>query len=232
MNVAVIPARGGSKRIKRKNIKNFCGQPMIYWPIKKAEKSNIFEKIIISTDDSEIAKISESFGAEVLFKRPKALSDDNTEISEVLSHAVTWMTENKLNPKAVCCIYPTSVFFSTEDLSKGFDMLNTGKWEFTFSVTDFDYPIFRSFEHSSKKGIQMFFPQHYHSRSQDLPVALHDASQFYWGTANAWIKKLKIFEKHSFPIKIPRWRVQDIDTHDDWKRAEFIFNSLKSNLTA
>ena len=159
MNIAVIPARGGSKRINRKNIKIFCGKPIIYWPIKKALESNIFEKIVISTDDLEIADISKSLGAEVLFERPKSLSDDYTGISEVLAHAVSWMAQNNINPKAVCCIYPTSVFFSIQDLRNGYKAINSGDWEFSFSVTNFEYPIFRSFENHPQKGIKMFFPK-------------------------------------------------------------------------
>lgn len=230
MNIAVIPARGGSKRINRKNIKNFCGKPIIYWPIEIAIRSEFFDKVIISTDDEEIAKVSEQFGAEVLFMRPENLSDDYTDIGGVLSHAVSWLNQNNLRSKYICCIYPTSVFFSIQDLKKGYQALSSNSnWQYSFSVTDFDYPIFRSFEKNPSGELKMFFPEYYHTRSQDLPLALHDASQFYWGKSNAWLKKLKIFESHSFPIKIPRWRVQDIDTEDDWKRAEFIFNSLKNN---
>jgi len=227
MNVAVIPARGGSKRIPRKNIRKFCGKPMISWPISIAKESGLFEHIIVSTDDEEIADISRSYGAETPFMRPKDLADDHSDISGVIAHAVSYMHDNRLKPSAVCCIYPTSVFLTINDLRKGLDILNTGRWSYSFSVTEFEYPIFRSFKESPNGGVEMFFPEYYKARSQDLPDALHDAAQFYWGNADAWLDHLILFGQHSFPVVIPRWRVQDIDTKDDLRRAEILFNSLK-----
>ena len=226
MNVAVIPARGGSKRIPRKNIKEFCGRPMIAWPIEVAKESGLFEHIIISTDDEEIAEVAKSYGAEVPFIRPNELSDDYTGTTEVIAHAVSWMYEEGLEPDAICCIYATSVFLTVNDLKKGFEALSKGEWQYAFSVTDYEYPIFRSFKENSNGGVEMFFPEHFETRSQDLPIALHDAAQFYWGKPNAWLEILNLFEKHSFPVKIPRWRIQDIDTEDDWKRAELLFNHI------
>ena len=226
MNVAVIPARGGSKRIPRKNIKEFCGKPMIAWPIEVAKESGLFEQIIISTDDEEIAEVAKSYGAEVPFIRPNELSDDYTGTTEVIAHAVSWMYEEGLEPDAICCIYATSVFLTVNDLKKGFEALSKGEWQYAFSVTDYEYPIFRSFKENSNGGVEMFFPEHFETRSQDLPIALHDAAQFYWGKPNAWFEKLNLFENHSFPVKLPRWRIQDIDTEDDWKRAEILFNHI------
>lgn len=226
MNVAVIPARGGSKRIPRKNIKEFCGRPMIAWPIEVAKESGLFEHIIISTDDEEIAEVAKSYGAEVPFIRPNELSDDYTGTTEVIAHAVSWMYEEGLEPDAICCIYATSVFLTVNDLKKGFEALSKGEWQYAFSVTDYEYPIFRSFKENSNGGVEMFFPEHFETRSQDLPIALHDAAQFYWGKPNAWFEKLNLFENHSFPVKLPRWRIQDIDTEDDWKRAEILFNHI------
>ena len=228
MNVAVIPARGGSKRIPRKNIREFYGKPMIAWPIELAKESGLFDHILVSTDDEEIAEVSKSYGAKVPFVRPANLSDDYAGIQEVMPHAILWMHEQEWKPKAVCCIYATSVFFTVDDLQKGFDVFNTGKWAYTFSVTDFEYPIFRSFREHSTGGIEMFFSEYFDKRSQDLPVALHDAAQFYWGKPDAWLKKLKVFDLHSFPVKIPRWRVQDIDTENDWKRASVLFDFIKN----
>ena len=226
MNIAVIPARGGSKRIPRKNIKEFCGKPMIAWPIEVAKESGLFEQIIISTDDEEIAEVAKSYGAEVPFIRPNELSDDFTGTTEVIAHAVSWMQEGGLKPDAICCIYATSVFFTIKDINKGFEALNTCDWQYAFSVTDFESPIFRSFKENSNGGVEMFFPEHFEKRSQDLPIALHDAAQFYWGKPNAWFEKLNLFENHSFPVKLPRWRIQDIDNADDWKRAELLFNHI------
>ena len=223
MNVAVIPARSGSKRIRRKNIREFYGKPIITWPISVAKKSGLFEHILISTDDEEIAEVSRSCGAEVPYIRSGELSDDHAGITEVMAHAVNWMQEQDWRPESVCCIYPTSVFLIKDDLEKGHETLQTGDWQFTFSVTDFEYPIFRSFKAHPDGGVEMFFPEHFETRSQDLPEALHDAAQFYWGKPEAWLNHLKMFDLHSFPVMIPRWRIQDIDTEDDWKRAELVF---------
>ena len=226
MKVAVIIARGGSKRILRKNIKLFCGKPIIAWPIEVAKQSGIFEHIIVSTDDKEIAEVSKSYGAEVPFIRPAELADDYSGTIEVISHSVSWMFKQEWELEAVCCIYATSVFLTVEDIKKGFHALTTGDWSYTFSVTDFECSIFRSFKENPNGGIEMFFPENFEKRSQDLPVAFHDAAQFYWGKPDAWSSNLKLFERHSYPIKIPRWRVQDIDTFDDWKRAELLFNTI------
>ncbi len=224
MNVAVIPARGGSKRIPRKNIREFCGKPIIAWPIEFAKRTKIFEHILVSTDDEEIAKISKKYGAEVSFVRPAHISDDYTGTTEVVAHAVSWMQEQEWSLDAICCIYATSVFITQEDLLRGYDALNTGKWKYAISATDFEYSIFRSFKIHPKQGLKMIFPECFDSRSQDLPEALHDAAQFYWGTPEAWLNNLKLLDSHSYPVIIPRWRIQDIDNEDDWKRAELLFN--------
>ncbi len=226
MNVAIIPARGGSKRIHRKNIKQFCGKPIIAWPIEFVQRSGLFERIIVSTDDEEIANVSKSYGAEVPFFRPDELSDDHTGTIDVVAHAISWMKEQQLRPRVICCVYPTSVFITKEDLIKGYDALNTKNWQYAISVTDYEYPIFRSFKKHPNGGLKMFFPEHFESRSQDLPQAFHDAAQFYWGKPEAWLSNLKLYDCHSFPVIIPRWRLQDIDTEDDWKRAEILFNII------
>ena len=176
MNVAVIPARGGSKRIHRKNIKQFCGRPIIAWSIDVAKQSGLFERIIVSTDDEEIAEIAKSCGAEVPFMRSVELSDDYAGTTEVIAHAVSWMHEQQWQPAAVCCIYATSVFFTEDDLKKGFEALCTGDWSYAFSVTEFEYPVSRSFRERPDGGVEMFFPEFFEKRSQDLPVAHHDAA--------------------------------------------------------
>ena len=230
MNVAVIPARGGSKRIPRKNIKQFCGKPIIAWPIEVAKQSELFDHILVSTDDEEIAKVAKACGAEVPFMRPAKLSDDYADTTEVIAHAISWMHKQQWQPKAVCCIYATSVFFIVDDLKKGFDALNTGNWSYAFSATDFEYPVFRSFRNHPDGGVEMFFPEHFKKRSQDLPVALHDAGQFCWGRPSAWLEKKRVFDSSARPILIPRWRVQDIDTEDDWKRAVLLFDLIKEKI--
>ena len=222
MKVAVIPARGGSKRIPRKNIKDFCGKPMIAWSIEAAKTSGLYQKIIVSTDDDEIAEVARQWGAEVPFIRPVELSNDFTATTPVIAHATKWLIDQSYDLSAVCCIYATAPFISIDDLKQGLEILESHDWAFSFSVTDFATPIFRSFKQNEDGGLEMFFPEHFVTRSQDLPRALHDAGQFYWGRPDAWLEGKRIFDAHSKPLIIPRWRVQDIDTLDDWERAEII----------
>lgn len=227
MRIAVIPARGGSKRIPRKNIKIFCGKPMIAWSIEVAKRSGLFDRVIVSTDDEEIAEIAMKWDAEVPFTRPAQLSDDYAGTTEVVAHATQWALAQDFDIDAVCCIYATAPFIQVEDLVRGLEILESGNWAYAFTVTDFASPIFRSFRQAADGGLEMFFPEHFPKRSQDLPTALHDAGQFYWGRPLAWIEGLRIFDRHSTPLVIPRWRVQDIDNLDDWRRAELIFTQLK-----
>lgn len=222
MKIAVIPARGGSKRIPRKNIKLFCGKPMIAWPIEAAKSSGLFEHVIVSTDDSEIAVVAKQWGAEVPFMRSEALSNDHAGTTPVIAHATQWTLDQGLDVEAVCCIYATAPFMQVDDLKRGWAVMNSGDWDYTFTVTDFAAPIFRSFKQTPEGGIEMFFPEHFTARSQDFPTALHDAGQFYWGRPSAWLENRRIFDRRSKPIMIPRWRVQDIDTPDDWERAEML----------
>ncbi len=222
MRIAVIPARGGSKRIPRKNIKTFNGKPMIAWSIEAAKSSGLFERIIVSTDDAEITEVSKQFGAEVPFTRPAELSNDFAATTEVIAHATLWAIDQGLDLDSVCCIYATAPFVQVEDIKRGCEALDSGDWDYAFTVTDFAAPIFRSFKQTEQGGLEMFFPEHFGTRSQDLPVALHDAGQFYWGRPEAWIQGKRIFDNRSKPIVIPRWRVQDIDTLEDWDRAEIL----------
>lgn len=220
MTICVIPARGGSKRIPRKNIKEFCGKPMIQWALEAAQNSNVFDKIIVSTDDDEIARIAEDLGAIVPFKRPENLSDDFTNTSDVIAHACNWAEKAGLDADLVCCLYATAPFVRSSDLVEAYRIISSQEWQYVFSVSEYSSPIFRSFQQTESKGVRMFFPEYFDSRSQDLPQAFYDSGMFYMGTSNAWQQGLKIFDEHSFPFKIPSWRVQDIDTPDDWARAE------------
>jgi pseudaminic acid cytidylyltransferase len=228
MKIAVIPARGGSKRIPRKNIKHFCGKPMIAWSIEVAKFSGLFDHIIVSTDDDEIAEVAKQWGAEVPFMRPAELSNDYAGTTEVIAHATQWAINQGWPVAAVCCIYATAPFIQAEDLKLGIQKLESGDWAYAFSVTDFAAPIFRSFKQTAEGGVEMFFPEYFGTRSQDLPTALHDAGQFYWGRPAAWLEGKRIFDRHSTPVLIPRWRVQDIDTLDDWYRAELMQEVLIS----
>jgi pseudaminic acid cytidylyltransferase len=228
MKIAVIPARGGSKRIPRKNILSFCGKPIIAWSIRAAKSSGLFDRVIVSTDDAEIADVARLWGAETPFVRPPELSDDYVETAAVISHATKWALEQNLKLEAVCCIYATAPLIRAEDLRVGLNALRSGNWDFAFSVTEFAAPIFRALKESTNGGIEMFFPDYLATRSQDLPVAFHDAGQFYWGRPRAWTEGKKIFQQNSVPVKLPRWRVQDIDNWDDWLRAELLFNQLEN----
>ncbi len=226
MKIAIIPARGGSKRIPRKNIKLFGGKPMIAWSIEAAIRSGLFEKVIVSTDDEEIAEVSRQWGAEVPFIRPAELSNDFTATTPVIAHATQWAIDQGYAPSAVCCIYATAPFISVDDLKQSLAILESGNWEFSFPVTDFAAPIFRAFKQNENGAVEMFFPEHFSTRSQDLPRAFHDAGQFYWGRPNAWLTDKRLFDIHTKPLVIPRWRVQDIDTYEDWERAEAIATSI------
>ena len=226
MKIAIIPARGGSKRIPRKNIKLFHEKPMIAWSIKAAQDAKVFDRIIVTTDDEEIAEISRSFGAEVPFVRPPELSDDYAATTEVIAHATQWALDQGWKVDAVCCIYATAPFVQSNDIRKGLDALESGDWAYSFSVTDFAAPIFRAFKETPEGGVEMFYPEHFSTRSQDLPEALHDAGQFYWGRPESWCEGKLLFANHSKPVLVPRWRVQDIDTPADWRRAELMFESI------
>ena len=226
MKIAVIPARGGSKRIPRKNIKIFCGKPMIAWSIQVAKESDLFDRIIVSTDDMEIAEIARAYGAETPFMRPSELASDFAGTTEVVAHSTQWALNEGLNLQAVCCLYPSAPLIQVKDLKMSLDTLLSGDWSYVFPVAEFEASIFRAFKKNSDGSIKMIFPEHFTTRSQDLPTALHDAGQFYWGRPKAWIEKKKIFDRHSAILTLPRWRVQDIDNWEDWLKAESIFKQL------
>ncbi|MEA3465311.1 MAG: pseudaminic acid cytidylyltransferase [Thermodesulfobacteriota bacterium] len=226
MRLAVIPARGGSKRILRKNIKEFCGKPIIAWSIEAAINSGCFDDVIISTDDDEIANIARHYGANVPFMRPDVLSDDHTGTIPVIRHAIEWFEANGKKPAEICCIYATAPFVQAEEICRGLDIMGTSHSDYVFSVTSYPFPIQRAIRITANQHIEMFNPEHFNTRSQDLEEAFHDAGQFYWGRADAWINEKPIFGQESSPIILPRHRVQDIDTIEDWVRAEWMFKAL------
>ncbi|MBN4080858.1 pseudaminic acid cytidylyltransferase [Caldithrix abyssi] len=228
MNVAIIPARGDSKRIPKKNIKEFCGKPMIAYSIEVAKRSGIFEDIIVSTDSREIANIAEEYGAYVPFIRPDALSNDFATTGDVLAHAVRWLhSQNYGELNTVCCIYATAPFILKDNLLEGYKIFKTNNWSYVFSATTFSFPVQRAIKKLDNGGIEMFQPEHYETRSQDLEEGFHDAGQFYFGKPEAWMNKEKIFQNSSEIIVLPNWLVQDIDTYDDWYRAELLFQLIK-----
>lgn len=227
MNVAVIPARGGSKRIPRKNIRSFAGKPMIAWPIEAALQSCCFDQVIVSTDDAEIADIARASGAKVPFMRPETLSDDHTGTTPVIRNAIEWFVAQGIVPEQVCCIYATAPFVRPEDIRKGLEVLNSEGCEFAFSVTSYAFPIQRALRLTEQGRVEMFQPEHFNTRSQDLEEAYHDAGQFYWGQSSAWLAGKPIFSPSAAPVILPRYRVQDIDTPEDWERAEWMFRAMR-----
>jgi len=234
MNIAIIPARVGSKRIPRKNIKPFCGKPMIAWSIEAALQSCCFDQVVVSTDDAEIAEVARQFGAQVPFMRPAKLADDHTGTTAVIAHAIDWFAERGQEPDQVCCLYATAPFVSADDLLRGLKVLTDTGSDYAFSVTSYAFPIQRAIRLTSENRVAMFNPEHFNTRSQDLEEAYHDAGQFYWGKASAWLENKLIFSSASVPVFLQRHMVQDIDTHEDWVRAEWLFraiNQTKGNTT-
>tara|TARA_B100000212_G_scaffold291237_1_gene232891 strand:+ start:1196 stop:1888 length:693 start_codon:yes stop_codon:yes gene_type:complete len=228
MKLCVIPARGGSKRIPKKNIRLFCGKPIIQWSIEAALKSKCFDKIIVSTDSEEISKISKSVGAEVPFIRPKSLSDDYTSTAPVINHAIEFMKNRHGNIDYVCCIYATAPFIEPNYIKDGFKKFIDAEANFSFSVTTFPFPIQRAIKLTKENKSKMFFPENLNKRSQDLEDSFHDAGQFYWGKSSAWLEGKSMFDDNSIPIIIPRHKVQDIDNEEDWIRAELMFEAIQN----
>ncbi|NRB68613.1 MAG: pseudaminic acid cytidylyltransferase [Vibrio sp.] len=227
MKVAIIPARGGSKRIPRKNIKAFHGKPMIAYSIEAAIASGCFDKVIVSTDDAEIAAVAEDYGAYVPFFRPADISDDYATTMDVMAHAIHWCQNEGWEIDAVCCLYATAPFVLPKDLQQGYALLQGEDVQFAFSATSFPFPIQRAIKLDSDGSVSMFTPENEQVRSQDLEEAYHDAGQFYWGKTRAFLEKYSIFSPHSKAVLLPRNRVQDIDTHEDWELAESLFSVLK-----
>lgn len=227
MKIAVIPARGGSKRIPRKNIKMFCGLPMISWSIRAAIQSKCFDRIIVSTDDLEIAEVAKKYGAEVPFIRPEELSNDYIGTIPVISHAVEWQNKNGPAATEACCLYATAPFVKPADLQRGLKILQDTGASYAFGVTTYAFPIQRAIRINHEQRIEMLYPQYFNTRSQDLDECWHDAGQFYWGKAAAWLAQSQIFTHLAAPVPLPRHRVQDIDTPEDWDRAQLLFRMLR-----
>ena len=219
MNIAVIPARGGSKRIPRKNIKEFCGKPMIAFAIMAAKESGLFDHIVVSTDDEEIAQISKKWGAETPFVRPDELANDYTATVPVIAHAIEtcqnlgWVFDN------VCCIYPNVPFIQIDDLKSALACLSNSEADYCFPVTQYPSAIQRALKRLSNGKMQPFYPEFEKTRTQDLEPAFYDAGQFYWGKSQAWLTNPNI-HSDGLGYTIPNWRVVDIDTPEDWERAE------------
>ena len=230
MKLCVIPARGGSKRIPRKNIRLFSGKPIIAYSIEAALDSRLFDRVIVSTDDEEIAAVSRQYGAEVPFMRPANLADDFTGTADVIKHAIKWCQEQDMVCDYVCCIYPTSPFLQASYLKLGIDKLSNSASSYAFSVTSFAFPVQRALRIIDTNELEAIWPENIFKRSQDLEEAFHDAGQFYWGRAQAFINDEVIYSRASIPIILPRHLVQDIDTLEDWHRAELMYRAWQQDL--
>jgi len=230
MNIAIIPARGGSKRIPRKNIRAFAGRPLIAYSIAAAIDSRLFAHVIVSTDDTEIAALARSYGAETPFMRPAELADDQTPTVPMIKHAVVWVQEHLGAVDKVCCIYPTAPFLQVTALRDAHDLLcREAVTGYVFSATTFSSPIQRAFRVKHDGRVEMFAAENYAVRSQDLEVAYHDAGQFYWGSAAAYLSEKIFFSPDSMAYVLPRHLVHDIDTTEDWNRAELMYAALNGN---
>ena len=224
--VAIIPARGGSKRIPKKNIKDFFSKPLIAYSIEVALKSNLFDRVIVTTDDEEIASIAKKYGADVPFLRPKELADDFTGTQDVINHTLDFLKKNSEVYDYVCTIYATAPLLQKEYLIEGLEKLKESDAINAFSATSMPFPIQRTFKLNSDGRCEMFTPEHYMTRSQDLEEAYQDAGQFYWRALKCVSKEI-MFGKESIPVILPRHLVQDIDTLEDWKRVEIMYEIIE-----
>lgn len=228
MTVAIIPARGGSKRIPRKNIRDFAGRPMIAHSIVAAIESGCFDRVLVSTDDAEIADVARQWGAEVPFVRPATLSDDNTATAPVLLHALDWLAANGEEPAEACCIYATAPFLDGEYLREGLQTLRQSGATTAFSVTTFAFPIYRGLQLDHEGVVSMIWPENRLTRSQDLPEAYHDAGQFYWLNTARFRETGNLYAPDSRAVVLPRRLVQDIDTQEDWDVAVALYAAMST----
>lgn len=229
MIIAVIPARGGSKRIPHKNIRPFRGRPMIAYSIAAAQSSGVFDAILCSTDDPAIAETARAAGAQTPFVRPPELAGDHTPTAPVLMHALRWCLAAGWPVECLCCIYATAPFIRAEDLRQGLATLRDSGASSAFSVTTFPFPIFRALKRTPEGRLAMFWPEYELTRSQDLPEAYHDAGQFYWLRAAPFLETSQVYTADARPVILPRHRVQDIDTPEDWLRAELMHKALEDS---
>lgn len=227
--VAIIPARGGSKRIVGKNLKAFRGEPIILHSIRTALDSGLFERVIVSTDDAQIAEVARAHGADVPFMRPSELADDHATTAAVIVHALRTLQEQGCQPELACCIYATAPLLQGRYLREGFELLRDHpRRSFAFSVCGFGFPVQRALTLTEDGALTALYPQYRQTRSQDLPAAFQDAGQFYWGRSEAWLRGDAVFSECSLPVILPRHLVQDIDTEEDWRRAEFLHAALQA----
>jgi pseudaminic acid cytidylyltransferase len=231
VKIAVIPARGGSKRIPRKNIRLFCGKPILAYSISAARETGLFDEIVVSTDDEEIASVACDSGATTPFMRPSEIADDFTGTNAVVKHAITWFNQQGQDITHACCIYATAPLVQARFIQEGYGALVGSDAAFAFSITSYAFPIQRALRLTSEGCVDAFFPEHRMTRSQDLEPTYHDAGQFYWGTARAFLDDTPVFSSRSVGVVLPRFLVQDIDTLEDWEQAEFMYRAINEHRT-
>jgi N-acylneuraminate cytidylyltransferase len=227
-SIAIIPARGGSKRIPRKNIKPFCGYPIIKYSIDAAIQAGCFDEVIVSTDDEEIAGVAKSYGAKVPFMRSEVNSNDYAMTADVIKEVILEYETLKEHYEYLCCIYPTAPFVSPERLKEGMELLIQKGADSVLPVTLYSYPIQRSLKIENGRAI-MLWPENYLKRSQDLMPVYHDSGQFYCMKSHSLLEQMKLFAEYTVPIILPESEVQDIDNEEDWKIAEMKYKILKGN---
>ena len=227
MIIAIIPARSGSKRIKKKNIKSFYSKSMIYWAIKRIKESELFDFICVSSDSNEILNIAKKYGVEILIKRPKTLADDNTPTKPVIKHAIKELEKRKIRFDTICCVYPCNPFIFITDLKKAFKIYKKNNSKFIFPITEYSHPIQRALIVNKELEIKSIDSKNINKRTQDLQKTYFDAGQFYLGSKTIW-QSNKSFHNNSIPVIIPSWRVVDIDNLNDWRRAEILFKYFKN----
>lgn len=222
MNIAIIPARGGSKRIFRKNVRQFCGKPLLAYPIDVCLQSGLFDHILVSTDSEEIAEVARAYGAETPFMRPPELAGDFVATAPVVEHALAWAGEH-WGRVSYCCQLYANPFITVAHLQQGLALLQERGVHETLGIVEFPYPILRAFKLDDAGAVAYAFPQYRAARSQDLPEFYHDAAQFYWHDC---AKAQEGGEHTSLPVIIPRHRAVDIDTEEDWRVAEHLYRAL------
>ena len=227
-NLAIITARGGSKRIPRKNIRDFLGKPIIAYSIQTAIESGVFDEVMVSTDDDEIAEIAEKYGAVVPFKRSPETSNDTATTTDVIIEVLNKYQKLGINYDYACCIYPTAPFITVKSIKTGLDKMLADKTEAAIPVVKYSYPIQRALEVDSDGKLSMLYPEHSRSRSQDLTPCYHDAGQFYWFKTSAIKKDMELLKMKASPIIISETHVQDIDTEEDWAIAEMKYKHIKN----
>ena len=227
MNICLIPARGGSKRIPRKNVRPFLGKPLIVRSIETALSSELFVRVIVSTDDEDIARIARRHRAEVPFLRPSELADDQATTAQVIGHAIEWLRTHSVDCTDLCCLYATAPLTRAEDLREAHRILREHQAPVVFPVTTFEFPVHRALTIDERGMLKMMWPEYETTRSQDVPQAYHDAGQFYWVDVERFRADPRLYAPEARPLVLPRYRVQDIDTEEDFRQAELMYRHLE-----